>query len=201
MVQHCIWQWSRNLEYHFAPKTDHSWCRNQSRYAPSQSETLLQCNDISHWLGAYLDWSLMMNQEVHVRNKTNTILMLGPIFQQYCDAVTRLLANGSTAFIWKMCCHWLKPLWQSHNTDPSDFFTEYTSFQSQFFRKNFIPKPISYSPVSYELMTEMSLHIPVLSLKLCKLTGHDNVYKQLEPFTRKPSQSAFKLPQCYDMFA
>ena len=27
-------------------------------YAPSQWETSLQCNDASHWLGAYLDWSL-----------------------------------------------------------------------------------------------------------------------------------------------
>ena len=34
-------------------------CNTQgSVYAPSQWETLLQCNDVSHWLGAYLDWSL-----------------------------------------------------------------------------------------------------------------------------------------------
>ena len=32
--------------------------RDQSRYSPSQWETSLQCNDVSHWLGAYLDWSL-----------------------------------------------------------------------------------------------------------------------------------------------
>ena len=32
--------------------------RDQSRYAPSQWESSLQCNDISHWLVAYLDWSL-----------------------------------------------------------------------------------------------------------------------------------------------
>ena len=31
-----------------------------SRYAPSQWEMSLQCNNISHWLGAYLDWSLEM---------------------------------------------------------------------------------------------------------------------------------------------
>ena len=31
--------------------------RDQSWYALSQWETSLQCNDISHWLGAYLDWS------------------------------------------------------------------------------------------------------------------------------------------------
>ena len=32
--------------------------RDQSRYAPCEWETSLQCNDISHSQGAYLDWSL-----------------------------------------------------------------------------------------------------------------------------------------------
>ena len=32
--------------------------RDQSSYAPSQWETSLHCNDVSHWLGAYLDWCL-----------------------------------------------------------------------------------------------------------------------------------------------
>ena len=36
----------------------HDDIRDQPRYAPSQWETSLQCNDVSHWLGAYLDWSL-----------------------------------------------------------------------------------------------------------------------------------------------
>ena len=36
-------------------------CRDQSRYAPSPWKTSLQCNDVSHWLCAYLDWSLYMN--------------------------------------------------------------------------------------------------------------------------------------------
>ena len=34
--------------------------RDQSSCAPSQWETSLQCNDVSHWLGAHLDWSLHM---------------------------------------------------------------------------------------------------------------------------------------------
>ena len=33
--------------------------RDQSRYAPSQWEMSLPCNDVSHWLGAYLDGSLL----------------------------------------------------------------------------------------------------------------------------------------------
>ena len=32
--------------------------RDQSRNVPSQWETSLQCNNVSHWLGAYLDSSL-----------------------------------------------------------------------------------------------------------------------------------------------
>ena len=34
--------------------------RDQCRCAPSQWETSLQCNDVSHWLGAYLHWSLFI---------------------------------------------------------------------------------------------------------------------------------------------
>ena len=33
-------------------------CRDYFVYAPSQWETALQCNAVSHWLGAYIDWSL-----------------------------------------------------------------------------------------------------------------------------------------------
>ena len=33
---------------------------DQSRYAASQWETSLQCNDVSHWLSAYLNWSLFI---------------------------------------------------------------------------------------------------------------------------------------------
>ena len=32
--------------------------RDHSVYAPSQWETALQCNAVSHWLDAYTKWSL-----------------------------------------------------------------------------------------------------------------------------------------------
>ena len=32
--------------------------RDRSVHAPSQWETMLQCNVVSHWLGAYTKWSL-----------------------------------------------------------------------------------------------------------------------------------------------
>ena len=35
--------------------------KDQCRYAPSLWETPLQYNDVSHWLSAYLDWSLRWN--------------------------------------------------------------------------------------------------------------------------------------------
>ena len=42
--------------------------RDQSRYALSQWEMSLQCNDISHWLSAYLDWSLYQSEDKLTRN-------------------------------------------------------------------------------------------------------------------------------------
>ena len=35
--------------------------RVQFWYAPTQWKTLLHCNDISHWLISYLDWSLLIS--------------------------------------------------------------------------------------------------------------------------------------------
>ena len=36
-------------------------CRDHFLYAPSQWETRLQCNVISHWLGTYITWTLYRN--------------------------------------------------------------------------------------------------------------------------------------------
>ena len=35
-------------------------CRDQSRHVPSQWETSLHCDNVSHWLRPYLDWSLSL---------------------------------------------------------------------------------------------------------------------------------------------
>ena len=45
-------------EIHFIHVDLDCFYRDQSRCVPSQWETLLHCNDISHWLGTHLDWSL-----------------------------------------------------------------------------------------------------------------------------------------------
>ena len=56
-VKFCFLLLIHALTYNGLFKT---FCRNQSRYAPSQWETSLYCNGVSHWMGAYLDWSLIM---------------------------------------------------------------------------------------------------------------------------------------------
>ena len=50
----CPWGWDM-----WYPGTS-IYCRDQSRCAASQWQTSLHCNDVSHWLGAYLDWSLIL---------------------------------------------------------------------------------------------------------------------------------------------
>ena len=37
----------------------YNWSRDHFVYAPSQCETILHCNVVSHWLGAYTKWSLL----------------------------------------------------------------------------------------------------------------------------------------------
>ena len=41
-------------------QTNIAWYRADSRLAPSQSETVLLCNSVSHWLGANLESALMI---------------------------------------------------------------------------------------------------------------------------------------------
>ena len=40
--------------------SSHGTCRGHFRCTPSQWEPLLHCNDVSHWLGAHLDWTMYM---------------------------------------------------------------------------------------------------------------------------------------------
>ena len=41
-----------------------SWCRDHIVHAPSQWEATLQCNVVSHWLGACTGWSLLMDERL-----------------------------------------------------------------------------------------------------------------------------------------
>ena len=49
-------------------------CRDHFVYVPSQWETTLHCNVVSHWLGTYTKWSLYMVASRH----DNTFLITGP---------------------------------------------------------------------------------------------------------------------------
>ena len=51
-----------------------TWSRADSRLAPSQWETALLCNDVSHWLGASLESALLANNSYpHIAQLHNSI--------------------------------------------------------------------------------------------------------------------------------
>ena len=45
--------------------------RDHSVYAPSQWEMALHCNAISHWFGAYTEWSLTYSSDCHITRYTS----------------------------------------------------------------------------------------------------------------------------------
>ena len=59
-----LWQCFEKLESFWGGRFSDSlkqWlCRDNFLYAPSQWETTLQCNVVSHWLSAYTKWSPIM---------------------------------------------------------------------------------------------------------------------------------------------
>ena len=69
MTQYIDVSWFRIIMKYTEYAANYAWCstfvtfccvqvhRDQSRYAPNRWETSIQCNNVSHWLGAYLDWS------------------------------------------------------------------------------------------------------------------------------------------------
>ena len=78
-------------------------CRDQSRYEPSQWETSLQCNDVFHWLGAYLDWSLWLFAYLSVS-------VIG-YFVLHCTAMDEITHTVKQDFVIRMpSCQ--NPNWQ-----------------------------------------------------------------------------------------
>ena len=53
----CVTKWQWN-------SISSPWWASHSRFAPSQWETALLCNDVSHWLGASLESALMLHGRV-----------------------------------------------------------------------------------------------------------------------------------------
>ena len=46
--------------------------RDHFVYAPSQCETTLHCNVVSHWLGTYTKWSLIIHTKLHYALQDHT---------------------------------------------------------------------------------------------------------------------------------
>ena len=72
--------------------------RADSRFAPSQWETALLCNDISHWLGANLESALLFHPSVSydTKNTRNT---------------TKMLISPMTTRLWRDMC--LSDIWHT----------------------------------------------------------------------------------------
>ena len=101
---------------------------SDSRFAPSQWETALLCNDVSHWLGANLESALlpfMMYWRIAFRV---TLLALGQSYD--CPSVSEVIGKTTlcqittkhncvkklVAFLrWVVMMHWLR-----HNTETAE---------------------------------------------------------------------------------
>ena len=87
-------------------------CRDQSRCAPSQWETSLHCNDVSHWLSAYLDCSLLPLKDYSPNNDSIRVCHHGlcPVFCFHCT-----LDELRTNEFWR---GWTLPAGVSMETNP-----------------------------------------------------------------------------------
>ena len=77
----CLYWWHRRLIWpsSFESHGTTTWGRDRFVFAPSQWETTLHCNVVSHWLGAYTKWSLRGRQPVG-------LLSIGGLFSQSDNA-------------------------------------------------------------------------------------------------------------------
>ena len=72
LCQRNIWKWhldpSVYIKYytHTGPELGHHSSRADSRFAPSQWETALLCNAVSHWLGTNLESALLITVSADV---------------------------------------------------------------------------------------------------------------------------------------
>ena len=80
----------------------------------------------------------------------------GPGLPRPHDAAANLLANGCTAFIWKLCSHWLKGLRQRQiavvTQDPGSRAHQYT----EMLERCFINNGLSLRAVVSEMILEMT---------------------------------------------
>ena len=79
-------------------------CGDQSRYAPCEWDTSLQCNDLSHWLCSCLDWSLYFALFL-----VDLLCSLG-YFDSSISAGLKWIRQdgvlGTELITWLPWCHW-----------------------------------------------------------------------------------------------
>ena len=64
---------------HYVDISSQCWRRDHFVYVPSQWETTLHCNVVSHWLGAYTKWFLLTSifvvvSQVEIVNKSSRLI-------------------------------------------------------------------------------------------------------------------------------
>ena len=88
--------------------------RVDSRLAPSQWETLLQCNGVSHWLGANLESALWLSWLLHAGSSSSWIVKLFIMSYYFLCCWTFFRADSrlapsqqETALLCNDVSHWL----------------------------------------------------------------------------------------------
>ena len=90
--------WTRNFSF--------GTNRAESRFAPSQWETVLLCNNVSHWVGASLESALIMI----ILPRLHCCYISGPSSNQYV-----ILSSGRlTTFTCPMHSRWIRHVRCSH---------------------------------------------------------------------------------------
>ena len=71
------------------------WTGDHFVNAPSQWRTMLHCNVVSHWLGAYTKWSLAMECPLWVHSPTYILHLSLSNWMEYCIMMKFTLTNLS----------------------------------------------------------------------------------------------------------
>ena len=156
--------------------------RDNFVYAPSQWETTLQCNVVSHWLGAYTKWSLAMDArynmaiEIHYLHSTS-------------DNVTSLTSisfgkgNAPQSIrwlwgLWPACI--IIAFWETGTYLNQCLVLTHTLHKAVSYNsiswKNYIPKKLKSK---YEMFPFFQAHVIVDDKWLCLFRTH--CVKQLYP--------------------
>ena len=74
--------------------------RADSRFAPSQWETALLCNDVSHWRGASLEWALLNSEKLCPHKGPQEVQAL-----ECCSTYCNMIAIGCAKWLYNKLSH------------------------------------------------------------------------------------------------